>query len=78
MAATSVDVERAFSCGSLMVSKHRHALSDKSTRAAVVLRSWMEAGLVNNSEVVKTFENKSRRTKAGRHDVNEEDVITVD
>ncbi|KLO05129.1 hypothetical protein SCHPADRAFT_802371, partial [Schizopora paradoxa] len=38
--ATSVDVERAFSRGSLTVSKHRHALSDQSTRASVVLRSW--------------------------------------
>lgn len=58
------------------MSKHRHALSDKSTRAAVVLRSWMEAGLVNDGEVVKMFEQKARRPKTGggNGDGNGEDV----
>ncbi len=61
LSATSVDVERAFSRGSLTVSKHRHALSDKSTRASVVLRSWMEAGLVKDDNVIKLFESKAHR-----------------
>ncbi len=46
---------------SLTVSKHRHALSDKSTRASVVLRSWMEAGLVKDDNVIKLFESKANR-----------------
>ncbi len=62
--ATSVDVERAFSKGSLTVSKHRHSLSDKSTRAAIVLSSWLQVGgIVVDKDIIEVFEEKARRPK---------------
>lgn len=64
LTATSVDVERAFSRGSLTVSKYRHALSDESTRAAVVLRAWSEVpGIVIDKDIQRLFEEKCRRSK---------------
>ncbi|TFK79869.1 hypothetical protein K466DRAFT_579083 [Polyporus arcularius HHB13444] len=54
--ATSVDAERSFSRGGLVVSKLRHNLSDESTRAATVLNSWMQIpGLVPKQSIVQTF-----------------------
>ncbi|KAF7795182.1 hypothetical protein EIP86_006331, partial [Pleurotus ostreatoroseus] len=62
--AASVDVERAFSSGGLMVSKRRHALSDASVRAATVVASWASIdGFIPESLVLETFKNKSRRVK---------------
>lgn len=75
--ATSVDVERAFSKGSLTVSKHRHSLSDKSTQAAIVLSSWLQiGGIVIDKDVIEVFEEKARRPKAGGAYVG--DAIEVD
>jgi hypothetical protein len=54
-------VERAFSRGGLTVSKLRHNLNDESTRAATVLHSWAEVGLIPESEVIHVFRNKSQR-----------------
>ncbi|KAI0061452.1 hypothetical protein BV25DRAFT_1771677, partial [Artomyces pyxidatus] len=52
--ASSTDVERAFSRGSLNVSRLRHSLSDESTRAATVLQSWMSIpGLVHEKELTE-------------------------
>lgn len=60
--ASSVDVERALSRGGLTVS--RHALSDKSVRAATVLSSWATLeGIIDEEEVVSVFRNKKRRLK---------------
>ncbi len=60
-----MDVERAFSRGSLTVSKYRHSLSDKSTRAAIVLSSWMQVkGVVVEKDVIQAFEDKARRLNA--------------
>ncbi|EJF55349.1 hypothetical protein DICSQDRAFT_74416, partial [Dichomitus squalens LYAD-421 SS1] len=51
--ATSVDAERAFSRGRLMVNRLRTSLSDKSVRAGTVLASWARVdGLVNKSKAV--------------------------
>ncbi|KLO05277.1 hypothetical protein SCHPADRAFT_839611, partial [Schizopora paradoxa] len=56
----------AFSKGSLTVSKHRHSLSDKSTRAAIVLSSWLQVpSIVVEKDVIKVLEEKARRLKAG-------------
>ncbi|THH18736.1 hypothetical protein EUX98_g8907 [Antrodiella citrinella] len=62
--ASSTDVERAFSRGSLTVTKRRHALNDESVRSAAVIGSW--AGLKNaipEVEIVKMFSDKSKRAK---------------
>ena len=64
--AASTDVERAFSHGGLTVSKHRHALSDKSVRASTVLGSWAAvSGLIPEAKVYEVFGEKSKRTKKG-------------
>ncbi|KAI0738760.1 hypothetical protein BC629DRAFT_1300092, partial [Irpex lacteus] len=63
--ASSVDVERAFSRGGLTVSKRRHALSDESTRAAIVLGSWASVeGLVPTEKLITMFREKGKRSKS--------------
>lgn len=79
--ATSVDVERAFSQGSLTVLKHRHSLSDKSTRAAIILSSWTQVeGVVIQSDVLEVLDQKSRRPMCGGvgAGTSQEDSIMVD
>ena len=49
--ATSVDVERLFSRGQLVLSHTRSCLSVASTRALLCLGSWSLAGLVRNEDV---------------------------
>ncbi|KAK7689201.1 hypothetical protein QCA50_002610 [Cerrena zonata] len=62
--ATSTDIERAFSCGGLTVLKCRHALSDKSTRAATVLSSWAHVkGLIPEEDMVRAMKERNKRTK---------------
>lgn len=62
--ATSVDVERLFSHGGLVVSKLRRNLSDESTRAATVLSEWLQVpGLVPKKAIVTNFKEKSGRSK---------------
>lgn len=65
--ASSCDVERAFSKGGLTISKYRHALTDDSTRASVLLDSWSQIpNLISEAEIIKIFKDKSRRVgKAG-------------
>jgi len=63
-AATSTDVERAFSWGGLTISKMRHSLSDESTRAASVLGAWCDLpGAVPHDDIVAVFKEKSKRPK---------------
>lgn len=62
--AASTDVERAFSCGGLTVSKRRHSLNDESTRAATVLSSWaMAGGIIPEGKILEVFREKSKRSK---------------
>lgn len=63
--AASTDVERAFSRGGLTVSKRRHALSDESVRAAMVIGSWVAMGdIIPRGDIIEVFRNKSKRMKA--------------
>ncbi|TEB37764.1 hypothetical protein FA13DRAFT_1585574, partial [Coprinellus micaceus] len=50
--ATLTDVEHAFSCGGLTVSKLQHSLSDESTRCVTVVGSWAKDDLVPVESVV--------------------------
>ncbi len=76
---TSVDVECAFSQGSLTVSKHHHALSDESTRVAVVLRAWSEVpGIVIEGDILTLFEEKCRRPKAVTKETPNVEAIVID
>ena len=50
--ATSVDVERIFSRGRLLLSHVRSRLSVESTCALLCVGSWSRLGLVKNSDVL--------------------------
>jgi hypothetical protein len=52
MAATSVDVERLFSCGHLLLSHVHSRLSAESTHALLCLRYWSELNLVKMGDVM--------------------------
>jgi hypothetical protein len=49
--ATSVDVERVFSRGRLVLSHVRSRLSAQTTHAILCLRSWSLLGFVKNHDV---------------------------
>ncbi len=60
------------------MSKHQHSLSDKSTRAAIVLSSWLQVeGLVIDKDIIEVFKEKARRLKAGGGDT-QADSIEID
>ena len=79
--ATSTNVKRAFSRGGLTISKMRHSLSDKSTRAATGLGSWCTfPDLIPHSELVSIFKEKSTRTgsKAKSRELGKRDKNSTD
>jgi len=51
ISATSVDVERAFSQGRLLLSHVRSRLSVQSTRASMCLGAWSLRGFVKDSDI---------------------------
>ena len=52
--ATSVDVERVFSQGRLLLSHIRSRLSVQSTRALMSLGIWSKLGFVTDSDIKAT------------------------
>lgn len=50
--ATSIDVERVFSKGRLVLSHVRNRLSVQSTRASMCLGDWSRRGLVKNKDIM--------------------------
>lgn len=52
ISATSVEVERVFSKGRLLLSHLRNRLSASSTRASLCLGSWSRMGLVRDSDIL--------------------------
>ena len=73
MRKETVDVERAFSRGGLTVSKRRHALSDESTRASILLGSWASIeGLIPKEKAITALQDKSKRSKSTE---NSTDVV---
>jgi hypothetical protein len=51
IAATSVDVERVFSKGRLLLSHVRNRLSVQTTRALMCLGAWSKMGYVRDSDL---------------------------
>jgi hypothetical protein len=51
--ATSVDVERVFSKGRLVLSHIRNGLSVQSTRALICLGAWSKMGFVKDNDVME-------------------------
>lgn len=51
--ATSVEVERVFSRGRILISHLRNRLSSQTTRALMCLNYWSHAGLVHDKDVLK-------------------------
>ena len=63
--SSSVDTERAFSCGTLTVTHRCHALSDLSTRNSIVLGAWLGAtNIVPTDELIRHFQNKASRERS--------------
>lgn len=54
--ATSVEVERTFSRGRLLLTHTRNAMSAQTTRALMCLNSWSRAGLVRTKDVLQVVE----------------------
>lgn len=50
--ATSVDVERTFSRGRILLSHIRNKLSAQSTRALLCLGSWVPLGLIKTKDIM--------------------------
>jgi hypothetical protein len=50
--ATSVDVERLFSRGRLILSHVRNRLSAQSTRALLCVGLWSKLGLVESEDII--------------------------
>ena len=50
-----------FSHAGLMLTKHCNQLSDVTMRAAIILGSWFKEGLVPEAEIIKIFNDKSKR-----------------
>jgi hypothetical protein len=73
--ASSADVERAFSRGALTVTHRRHALSDTSTRNAIVVGTWLkDTNIVPKDALIEHFQNKSSRLATLSSDSGEMDV----
>ena len=51
--ATSVDVERAFSQGRILLSHTRNRLSAESTRSLLCLGAWFKGGLVRTRDIME-------------------------
>jgi hypothetical protein len=51
-AATSIDVERLFSRGRLVLSHTRSRLATQTTRAILCLGAWSKMGLVKDTDVL--------------------------
>ena len=52
--ATSVDVERVFSLGRLLLSHTRSRMAAQTTRALLCLGAWSKAGYVKSSDLRRT------------------------
>ena len=77
-AATSTDVERAFSRGGLTVSKMQHSLSDESTRAASVLGAWCDLpGAIPRDEIITVFRDKNKRPKGNSSSIALPETLDV-
>lgn len=75
--ATSVDVERSFSKGRLIVSHLRHNLSSASFRAAQALGSWVTEGLFTDEEML-TILRKFARSEGKGPSTSADEAIDVD
>lgn len=49
--ASSVDVERAFSQGRILLSHIRNRLSAESTRSLLCLGAWYKGGIVRSADI---------------------------
>lgn len=53
LSATSVDVERCFSRGRIILNHLRNRLSAQTTRALMCLNYWSRVGLIRDRDVLK-------------------------
>jgi hypothetical protein len=69
--ATSVDVERVFSRGRIIITHLQNQLSAQTTRSLLCLNYWSLAGLVKDKDVLKVTRNN--KAVDGSADVDLED-----
>jgi hypothetical protein len=69
--ATSIEVERCFSRGRIIVSHLRNRLTGQTTRALLCLNYWSLAGLVKDIDVLKVT--RANPALEGDEDVEMED-----
>ena len=67
--ATTVDVERVFSRGHLVLPYVRSRLAVQSTRASLCVGLWSSQGLVKDGDI---------RVSLGADNMGEEDALPVD
>lgn len=81
MTATSIDVERAFSLGGLVITKQQNRLSEESARTSIVLASWLKnPEFCAERELKEKLSSMWKREKDGTEgglDVEDEDVIEI-
>lgn len=69
-AATSTNVEHAFSRGGLTVSKMRHSLSDESIHTASVLGAWCDLpGAIARDKIITVFRDKNKWPKGNNSSI---------
>ena len=70
--ATSVDVERVFSKGRLLLSHVRNRLSARSTRALLCLGSWSKLDFIHSDDLKEV--SKLPDVRPGEKDYEEEEI----
>ena len=61
--ASTVDVERTFSQGRIVLSHIRNCLSSQSTRALMCVRAWSRLGLVKNKDILGVLGDEVKEEK---------------
>ena len=61
--ASTVDVERTFSEGRIVLSHIRNRLSSQSTRALMCVGAWSRLGLVKNKDILDVLGDEVKEEK---------------
>lgn len=61
--ASTVDVERTFSQGRIVLSHIRNCLSSQSTRALMCVGAWSRLGLVKNKDILDVLGDEVKEEK---------------
>jgi hAT family C-terminal dimerisation region len=65
---TSVDVERVFSKGRILLSHLRNRMSPRLTRSLMCLHAWLQSGIIKDADVIDIIR---RRVNSGEDEDEE-------